>query len=274
MNTTMNHQLISSGAAFDDDGGRLFSNTTSGMGRAKCSCGWMSEVVEFGRARKELHADHKADSEALALELSGLIEEELLEGSDEETFAPKDSPAFQLADKFWPELGLLSEDALGSPDELAEETVEAPEPEVLEGEERDVATIRVLWPETVAKLFWKTLAKDGAKIIADAYGLERISNESRGILEIKGKLSDAIWLSDQLPGVFNAANNALKLWRKNSTEYKAHDLKTSNGRKTAFAAEQNFLRTFCHAVAGTFTDDMKDSPGFEDGITYLGTQEA
>lgn len=270
----MNHQLIANGAAFDNDGERLFSNTTSGMGRAKCSCGWMSEVVEFGRARKKLHADHKADSEALALELSGLIEEELLEGSDEETFAPKYSPAFRLADKFWPELGLLSEDALESPDELAEETVEAPEPEVLEGEERDAATIRVLWPETVAKLFWKALAKDGAKIIADAYGLERISNESRGLLEIKGKLSDALWLSDQLPGVFNAANNALKLWRKNSPEYKEHDLKTSNGRKTAFEAEQNFLRTFCHVVAGTFTDDMKGSPGFEDGITYLGTQEA
>ena len=57
---TRNHQLIGAGAAHDEDGDRLFSNTTSGTGRALCSCGWLSDPVEFGRQRKNLLKAHAA----------------------------------------------------------------------------------------------------------------------------------------------------------------------------------------------------------------------
>ena len=251
----MKHQLISAGAAFDQDGDRLFSKTTSSFGSALCSCGWLSDPVEFGRQRKALHKEHVAEmSELVEFVEAGLIDVvALLEGFDE-----------------FVEAGLIDVVAPETAEEDAGEALE----EIATPIDGDVSVVRVSWPGTVARLFWKALAKDGAKILADAYGLERVSNESRGLLEIKGDPEAAIWLSDRLPGLFMSANNALKIWRKTSPEYKAHDLKTSAGRKAAFAAEQNFLRAYCYAVAGTFTDDMKASPGFAEGLAYLETQEA
>lgn len=261
----MKHMLAAAGAAFDAKGYRLFSNTTSGRGSALCSCGWLSEPVEFGRQRKALHKAHVEKAGLFDGALAELIE--LIEDVAEEPLSEPEEPVE----------GVAEPEPEPAPDpETAEEDVredvspvEVGAPGILEG---DVATFRVFWPETVARLFWKALAKDGAKILADAYGLERVSNESRGLLEVKGKLKDALWFSDRLPGLFASANNALKLWRKTSPEYKAHDLRTNEGRKTAFIAEQNFLRTFCYTVAGIYPDDMK-APGFAEGLTFLESQE-
>ena len=249
----MNHQLIASAAAFDDDGERLFSNTTSGMGRAKCSCGWMSEPVEFGRTRKKLHTDHKADAEDVARSDDNIVEHVDAVQDDAEVIAELD--------------------ALFGPDTPAEEfaeTVEASEPETLEEEEKDgEVTFSVQWPSSVARLFWRALAKDGSDILARAVGAQRKSNESKGELLITGPATVAMDLAERLPIIFSAAESALKNWRRTSPEYKHHDLKTVEGRREGFAEEQDFLRAFCSAIAGNENADTYHSAGHVAGLAFL-----
>ena len=52
------HGLWFEGAAFDSHGRRVQSGT-GGLGQAKCRCGWMSDVLSSGGARRRAHAEHK-----------------------------------------------------------------------------------------------------------------------------------------------------------------------------------------------------------------------
>lgn len=55
------HGLQSEGAAHDSIGRRLRNSSgASGDGRAKCSCGVLSDVVPSGNQRKIWHKQHKA----------------------------------------------------------------------------------------------------------------------------------------------------------------------------------------------------------------------
>ena len=61
----MNHYLMGQGAAYDQDGHRVFvGSTTTGPGRAFCSCGWLSDPMEYGRERKRAHRAHADEAEA------------------------------------------------------------------------------------------------------------------------------------------------------------------------------------------------------------------
>lgn len=146
-----------------------------------------------------------------------------------------------------------------------------PEPETT-AEQAEVAVSEafpVVWPESVAKLFFRALAKDGAEILASAYGLVRQANQAKLVLTITGDPEKAAWLAERLPTRFVVANESLKQWRKTSPNYKCHSLATTEGRRDAYAAEQDYLRGFCWAVAGTFTNDMLASDGVQAGLAYL-----
>lgn len=257
--TNTNHQLIGNGAAFDDDGERLFSNTTSGMGRALCSCGWLSEPTEYGRGRKKLHADHK-DEQRLG---DNIVE--VTEATQDDDYVTEE------LDKLF---GVTAEDPLPDEelDELIEEIhqiVEGQTHEALETAEKgSEQAFPVKWPESVARLFWRALAKDGSDIFARAVGARRESNESKGELLIIGPAIVAMDLAERLSTVFVSAEVSLKQWRKTSPEYKRHDLKTSDGRRTAFAEEQDFLRAFCSAVAGNENADTYHRTGHEAGLHF------
>lgn len=58
------HGLLNEGAPHDENGNRIWSHGfiggTSGQGRAKCSCGEMSDVLPSGQKRKAWHREHKA----------------------------------------------------------------------------------------------------------------------------------------------------------------------------------------------------------------------
>ena len=61
------HALLNEGAAFDDDGkrkefGRFYGLNTSGEGRAKCSCGELSEVLPSATKRRAWHRQHKSEA--------------------------------------------------------------------------------------------------------------------------------------------------------------------------------------------------------------------
>lgn len=56
------HSLIGEGKAHNDKGGVEYSASvmgTSGIGRAKCSCGALSGVLVSANLRKQWHRDHK-----------------------------------------------------------------------------------------------------------------------------------------------------------------------------------------------------------------------
>ena len=268
---TRSHQLIGAGAAHDEDGDRLFSNTTSGTGRALCSCGWLSDPVEFGRQRKTLHKAHaeqqKAPEAPVLDEVFNPMESfsDLAPGADDDLLTILDEDAPADVDGPW-ELE----------DELEPEPETEPEPEgVADADEVSLSgPFAVVWPEGVARLFWRALAKDGAAILAEAHGLTRKSNESKGELLIVGPPNMAAYtLAEQMTDIFTAAEASLKQWRKTSPNYKQHGLKTADGRRDAFQAEQDYLRGFCWAVAGTFTQDMLASDGVQAGIDFVNAED-
>lgn len=55
------HTLAFEGAPHTDEGHRDGRWGAAGSGRAKCSCGDLSDVLSTTRARKQWHRDHKTD---------------------------------------------------------------------------------------------------------------------------------------------------------------------------------------------------------------------
>lgn len=62
------HELRDEGAPYDGRGRKIWQNrwTTSGRGRAKCSCGALSPELPSGTQRKAWHRAHKAEVRAAA----------------------------------------------------------------------------------------------------------------------------------------------------------------------------------------------------------------
>lgn len=223
MTEIQKHTLVGRGAAHDETGEPMRGYMP---GRAKCSCGWVSEVLTTNNARKTAQRAHAKRKALIA-----------------EYVAESGHPA---GSKFEPvQLPLVvSDDAPQTVDE--EDLIGEPEPEPDSG----YATI-VHWPTTVAKLFFPALAKHGARLIAEARGVEHKSKETPDhTVLLRGEPSQVDMLAEQLPMVWQIANGQLASWRKTSPEYKAHDLKTNDGRKAAFAAEQAWLVDFCWVIAG------------------------
>lgn len=237
----MNHQLIGAGAAFSTVGERLYSKTTSGYGQALCSCGWLSEAVEYGRERKRLHAEHVTEAdEAYSPEMSDLIG-----GGETPAEEPEESPwdAPEIAASV-PETPDVDEDQ--EPEQIVPETATetAAEAILAEGETYDVE-----WPDSVARLFWSALAKDGLGYIAESHGMTRVSVESRGVLRLIGPGARAY--GPAVAVIFRKANKALKAWRKTSEAYgQFRPLNTKERLRDAFNSEKAFLREFCRAWAG------------------------
>jgi hypothetical protein len=54
------HTLRAEGAPFDEAGAGPMYHYEGKVGRAKCSCGALSEMLPTNAARRRWHADHKA----------------------------------------------------------------------------------------------------------------------------------------------------------------------------------------------------------------------
>ena len=110
-------------------------------------------------------------------------------------------------------------------------------------------TVTVAWTPNVAKLFFRALAKDGTRTICDAVGVEHKSNETHQRVELTGDPATVAMLAERLPFWWDSCNEELRAWRKTSPDYKAFDLRTKDGAKAAFLAEQDLLRQMCADVA-------------------------
>lgn len=167
-------------------------------------------------------------------------------------------------------LRYMAEELTDCPDDCecrAEKPAEQPEAPVS-------GTFAVVWPEAVGKIFFPALGRDGATILASAHGLDVEAVHSRMHLIVTGDHDKAMVLAATLPRIFTDANERLKVWRKTSPNYKCHDLKTTEGRRDAWTVEQQWLRDFCTAVAGTFTNDQLAADGVQAGLAYANDEEA
>ena len=239
----MNHQLIGAGAAFSPVGERLYSKTTSGRGQALCSCGWLSEAVDYGRERKRLHAEHVSEAETEAEAYSPEMSD-LLGGGEPPADEPEESPWDAPVAAAVVDVPEIATSAPETPD-----VDEDPEPEQIVPETATEEVYAIEWPDSVARLFWPALAKDGLGYIAESRSLHRTSVESRGVLTLAGPGAAA--LGDAIHTIFRAANEALKTWRKTSEAYgQFRPLNTKERLRDAFNSEKAFLREFCRAWAG------------------------
>lgn len=77
------HNLKARGAAFSLPNLTQVEEGTGGTGVALCTCGWYSETLSSGRARKAAHKDHKAQRELIQ---DSDLPPEPIEEEDEETW--------------------------------------------------------------------------------------------------------------------------------------------------------------------------------------------
>lgn len=128
-------------------------------------------------------------------------------------------------------------------------------------------TYAVEWPESVARLFFRALAKDGTGYIVEARGLTRFTNNSQMLLTITGDDDKAMVTSATLPLLFADANEALKQWRKTNDNYRRFLPLTKATAGPAFKAEQDYLREFCRAVTGVKASGTNPD-GYAAGLAY------
>jgi hypothetical protein len=145
---------------------------------------------------------------------------------------------------------------------VVKETVTAP---VVDTSEHDPETeTRVAYPDSLARHFFRSLAKVGGSMVAGELG---VPYRTRGVEFCVFLGGDSIAnLDTYLPALWIAADAALKEWRKTSPAYKAFDLSDKEEAKAAYAAEQEFLEDFC--AANTIHPRRKNTPGYHAGAAW------
>lgn len=291
------HILIAAGAAHDENADRLFSNTTSGIGRALCSCGWLSDTVGYGRERKRLHAAHVADANVETL--TGLIDNldvaslhDTLDAMDEQDANVETSalvhgpdgcgtdvngqpctPAYLCPACVEATLDAIEESELVAALKAVEEGMDDTADEIsamVDAAEQVSATVE--WPKHVPLTSFTAMGKEGAWAIADACGAQARGVAAKGQVTLTGDTDTVAKLAELLPTVWDTANNALKAWRKTSPEYKQHNLSTKDGYRNGYLAERAYLRDYCLAVATQFGAEVTpiggQSTGYRAGLMF------
>src|SRR4051812_5414525 len=86
------HNLKNSGVPYDAKGVMVNDDfSTAGIGRALCTCGWLSESLKSGGARREAHKKHKENPEMTAR--TATPEEDLIGDSAPADDAATETPA-------------------------------------------------------------------------------------------------------------------------------------------------------------------------------------
>lgn len=209
--TAQTHSLRANGAPCSTDGTLVSPEnpkTTSGEGRAACSCGWTGPIRVTGAARRADHKEHKA-AEATAPETASADFEE-----------PAPVPAPEPA----------SEDLLGTE----------------EDEEESLYWVTIPFTDLVASMFFRHFGREGTKLFL-AYHFPTVSVTTRSSdtsIKLKGNKEDVDAAVAALQEMWAAAAEAVNEYVKTDAEFAARPRKGLEGRKASFEMKSRFLVNF------------------------------
>jgi hypothetical protein len=241
--STTKHTLKYGGTPFNTDGTtvNLDVKDIKGTGSAACACGWFSESLDTGAARKEAFKAHKAEAEAL-----DAAEADVSAG---ETATPEDATA----------------EAEGSED--ASET-QADSSEVAEDD--DPGTEVAYEGHGAAKSFWKALGVDASAAVAEVFGVTLKYRTKDHTVVLHG--DEAQTVADMLPRLWAEAQPYFRDWKKSDKKYGAHDKRTKDGLHEAYAMELKFFQELGKGAAAAVSEGepkKNGSAGYRAGVKLV-----
>lgn len=241
------HALRANGAPFTVDGDFVNDDpkSTSGEGRAACSCGWVSEVLGSGGARRSAHKIHKADPDAAPVEEDAPAETEEAVQETQETPEADPEPSAE-------------EDAADSQEETQDEP-----------EEDDGVTVAYRG-HGAAKSFWKALGVTASAAVAKAYDGVVLKYRTKDMtVSLYGDRADEV--AEVLPRLWSEAQPFFREWKKTDAAYKEHDKRTKVGMTAAYEAELAFFRALGDGVAAALSGSPKKngSAGYKAGVNLV-----
>lgn len=217
------HTLRFNGTPFHSDGTPVhldgYASITSGTGSAKCACGWLSEELPSGNARRAAHKLHKQEA-ALSEELGTLL-------------LP---PATVAADVQEPEVTAPVQEEEVAPEPAAED-VDATE------EDAPVAERAVPFTDAVAFHFWAYLGREATTAfmgLAFPDVTAKFDNKEHVVILQGPDKEELETAADALLTMWSLAIAEFKEWSKGDTEWLERPRGGLEGRKASYRLRGEF----------------------------------
>lgn len=258
--TTVKHALKHNGAPYTDDAilaNPLDTSITSGLGRALCTCGILSEPLATGSARRAWHKAHKAQaaaqSEAMQEVEQGTPEDEVAEALAE---LVEPAPVVPVAREKRTRTTRQTARA-----ELLEERKAKPTPAPKKASTRRKAeqaagfmpeldtvagtTVQVPFTNTVSPHFWFQLGRPAAKVLAEKYPELQVGHDDKArVVTVTGAEDQAQAAAVELAAAWAAAPEVFTTWKKENAAYAALHHTVAEDRRTSYQLTKAFWGNF------------------------------
>lgn len=250
------HALRANGAPFTVDGDFVNDDpkSTSGEGRAACSCGWVSETLSSGGARRSAHKIHKADPDAAPAE-------------------PEETPVAEAPAEPEAEAVEETQETQETPEEEPEPSAEEDAPvsqqeTQAEPEEDDGVTVAYRG-HGAAKSFWRALGVDASAAVAKAFDVVLKYRTKDHTVSVYGDRAEEV--AEVLPRLWSESQPYFREWKKTDAAYLEHDKRTKVGLAAAYDAELAFFRALGDGVAAAIGGSPKKngSAGYKAGVNLV-----
>lgn len=243
MSQNKTHALVHNGTPHDEVGYELTDpKVTSGEGRAKCKCGWLSEELGSGAARREAFKRHVADP--AFDEPTPDSDEDLIGEAPAKGKTPAKGTTKTATKAAAPKAEKAAPGGLADPGEG--------------GEYVDLTF------DVKPKWLWAVLGRYGAYAIAEAVKGVTVSHDDKAmVIRITGNPKRLEPLGDLIYAAWEASNPARKAWKKEDATYrKTIDKKVRGWQTNAGNQERDFSRQFMEAVRDRVAKKpLEDNPG-------------
>lgn len=208
---TEKHTLVHAGTPHDEVGYELTDpKVTKGTGRAKCSCGWLSEELDTAAARKSAHAEHKAEVAA-------------------EADAPKDAPS----------KGKKGSQGRGKA--KADPTPEPDAPEAAEPSLEVTLDYRTVGP----KHFWQAMRDVAVDYASEQDGVDGVKAGPRMTVVLSGDDGDALEeTAAEVEKLWTEALAALTEHKKDKKASAKIWAGIAESRRAGRSAQEAFIKKF------------------------------
>lgn len=250
MSQNKTHALVHNGTPHDEVGYELTDpKVTAGEGRAKCKCGWLSEELPSGGARREAYKRHLSNPE-IDTEPSDEPGEDLI-GEEPKAEGGTPKPGTKAAK---PRSTKKATNPPKADEPKAERGLKA-----TDGPHADVTfDVTPTW-------LWPGLGVHGAQALAGAVKGVTASHEGNGrkvrFAGASAKRVEA--LASLIQAAWAAQGAARKAWKKEDPEYRAIvDAKADGWKPVAGALEHKWTREYMDGIAALVAGDTpEDNPG-------------